>query len=63
MKQDSLFCFSLKLRDLPNHQGASFRTLDIFGKLWMSRGALTWFGLRLFGAMVWRVVGIDIENL
>ncbi len=50
---------SLKLRDLPNHQGASFRTLDIFGKLWMSRGARTWFGLRLFGAMVWRVVGID----
>jgi hypothetical protein len=38
MKQGSLFCFVT----LTNHS-ASCCTLGIFGKLWMSKGALTWF--------------------
>ncbi len=35
-------CFVLSSWDLPNH-GTSCQALGIFGKLSMSRGALTWF--------------------
>jgi hypothetical protein len=38
MKQGCLFCFS----DLPN-DSTSCHVISIFGKLSMSRGALTWF--------------------
>jgi hypothetical protein len=38
MKQGSLFCFV----DLPN-DNTSCHNISIFGKLLMSRGALTWF--------------------
>jgi hypothetical protein len=60
-KQGSLFCFIsccfvFSGWDLPNHW-VWCCALDIFGKLLMSRVVL--IGLRLFGAMVWKLLIIE----
>jgi hypothetical protein len=49
MKQGSLFCFVLFATCR-----SPLRTFGIFRKLWMTRGAPTWFG-----AIVWKLLIIE----
>ncbi len=56
MKQGSLFCFVLSSWDLLNCS-TSCHSLGIFRKLWWV--GVHWLGLRLIGAMVWKLLLVE----
>ncbi len=59
-KQGSLFCFVCQRLRSPKPQHLMSRSLESLEKQApMIKGALTWFGLRLFGAMVWNLLIIE----